>query len=395
MESIVIPPSPAARTPRWRGLIISLVAAAVIITSWVVKSRTGLPPSAAESAPPVTVSVVPVTREDLFRQRTISAEFRPRMEVELHAKVTGYLEQMKVDFGDHVSAGQLLATLEVPELYDQLRSAQALQARNEADYTNAHIIFERLQLVNREHPNLVAQQELDTALSRDAVAAAAIAAGKAEMERFQTMANYTRISAPFTGVITRRYADPGALIQAGTASSAQGGPLLRVSDNFHLRLDFQVSVDDVRFIQVGNPVEVRVDSLGGRRFTGAISRFSSKVNDETRTMMVELEIANPDLAIVPGMYAAVDLQLERHPGVLAVPIQAVGGDKHPMVYVVGAKSEIEARPVKLGLETPEKYEILSGLKEGEMVMIGNRSLVRAGQKVEAVPVKAPEKAAGE
>ena len=104
-----------------------------------------------------------VTREDLFKEVTIAAEFRPYEEVELHAKVTGYISKMNVDFGDRVKSGQLLATLEVPELQAELVNAQAAEQKAEADYTNAHLIYTRLQSVNHDHPNLVAEQDLDTA----------------------------------------------------------------------------------------------------------------------------------------------------------------------------------------------------------------------------------------
>lgn len=259
----------------------------------------------ASSAAPVTVAVAPVTRRDLFTEVPIPAEFRPYVEVELHAKVSGYVEQMNVDFGDKVKSGQLLATLEVPELHDQLHNALAMQQRVEADYTNAHLLYMRLQAVNKQNPNLVAQQDLDSAQSKDASALAAIAAAKAEVEKFKTLVNYTQIVAPFDGMITHRYVDPGALIQAGIGSGAQSFPILRVSDNYHLRLDFPVSVKYVKDIRLGDPVEVEVESLGGKTFTGVISRFTGRVNDETRTMITEMEVANPDLEIVPGMYAAV------------------------------------------------------------------------------------------
>jgi RND family efflux transporter MFP subunit len=138
----------------------------------------------------------------------------------------------------------------------------------------------------------------------------------------------------------------------------------------------------VKEIQIGDPVEVRVESLNGRTFTGTISRFTHKVDQDTRTMITEMEVANPKLELMPGMYAKAVLKVGRRPQALTVPLQAVSGEKEPTVYVVNASSEIEPRAVTLGVETPEKYEITSGLKEGEMVMIGNRSLVHPGQKVE-------------
>jgi len=329
-----------------------------------------------------TVAVAKVGREDLFKEITIPAEFRPYEEVELHAKVAGYVKVMDVDFGDKVKAGQLLATLEVPELQDELNHAVAVEQHAEADYKSAHLDYTRLVSVNQEHPNLVAQQDLDAAEARDLSAAAAVAAAQADVKRFQTMVDYTRITAPFDGVVTRRYADPGALIQAGTASDTQARSLVRVSDNYRLRLDFPVTVDYVKDVRLNDPVTVRVDSLNGKTFTGTISRFTHDVNEETRTMITEIEVANPDLKLVPGMYATVVLQAEKRPRALAIPTEAVAGDKKNTVYVITPDHEIAERTVTLGLETPDKYEIVSGLSEGDLVVIGNRAQIQPGQKVE-------------
>jgi RND family efflux transporter MFP subunit len=331
---------------------------------------------AASSTP--SVAVVKVTREDLAKEMKIPAEFRPYAEVELHAKVSGYLQQINVDFGDEVKAGQSLATIEIPELKDELDNASATKQKIEADHKNAHLVYSRLLAVNKDHPNLVAQEDLDTAESRDADTAAAIAAAKADVEKYQTLLAYTKITAPFDGVVTRRYTDPGSMIQAGTASQAM--PLLRLSDNYRLRLDFPVSVDYVQDVRVGDAVDVRIDSLG-RTFTGKISRFTHRVDETTRTMTAEMEVDNPKLTLIPGMYATVVLKTDLHPNAVAIPTEAVTAGKST-VYVVNQNNEVEQRTVTLGLETPTKYEVLSGVKEGDLVLIGDASQIKPGEKVE-------------
>lgn len=348
---------------------------------WVAHRACAQAPANSDSTTAPTAGVAKVTREDLFKQVTIAGEFRPYEEVALHAKVSGYVSKMNVDFGDKVKAGQLIAMLEVPELQDELDNARAAEQKAQADYANAHLIYTRLQSVNKEHPNLVAEQDLDTAQANDLTATAAIAAAKANFEKFQTMVSYTQITAPFDGVVTHRYADPGTLIQAGTASDTQALPLVRVSDNYRLRLDFPVTVDYVKDVQLGDPVEVQVGSLN-QTFTGKISRFTHDVDEDTRTMTTEIEVPNPNLELMPGMYATVVLKVEKRPGTLAVPTEAVSGEKNPKVYVVNKDNQIEERAVQLGLETPDKYEVLSGLNEGDLVIIGNRAGFQTGQKVE-------------
>jgi len=379
-----------AAEPRRGGTSRLWLAAALLVLGAVVflavKSFWGRNPNAAAAVH--TVAVAKVVRGDLYNEVPIPAEFRPYVQVELHAMVSGYVSRMNVDFGDRVKSGELLATLEVPELQDQLHNAMATQQQAEADYVNAHLIYGRLAAVNQQHPNLVAQQDLDTAQSKDASGAAAVAAARAEVEKYETLVNYTKIIAPFDGVITWRYADPGALIQAGTSSS-QSTPLVRVSDNYHLRLDFPVSVEYVKDIHLGDRVSVRVESLGGKSFTGKITRFTNEVNEQTRTMITEMELENPNLEIVPGMYAAVLLKVQSRPNALAIPTEAVSGGKESIVYVVNTSDEVEARPVTLGLEMPDKYEVTSGLQEGEWVMIGNRSQVHPGEKVEMKTVSEP------
>lgn len=381
LGDITSPPGGSRRLP-WK-LVCLLLLVVVAVPVWRAFTNHAKAQPAAAASPNQVIAVVRVVRRDLYNEVPISAEFRPFAEVELHAKVSGFVQEINVDFGDRVKAGQLLARLEVPELKDELNRALAAQDRAQAAYHDAHQIYARIQQVVQQNPNLVAQQELDTAQAKDNTAEAGLAAAKADVEKDRTLLAYTQITAPFDGVITHRYVDPGALIQSGTASQTQSLPLVRVSDNYKLRLDFPVSVGYVKDIRLGDPVEVRVDSLGGKSFTGRISRFTDQVDEDTRTMMTEIEVPNPNLEIMPGMYANVVLPVEKRPQVLTVPIQAVSGDEKPTVYVVNSQQAIEERPVTLGLETPSMYEVTAGLKEGDLVMIGNRSEVTPGKKVEA------------
>lgn len=362
--------------------ILGIAVVAVAIVLWAaLRSRAQNSTAANSDATPV-VAVARVGREDLFKQVTCPAEFRPYVEVVLHAKVSGYVSQMNVDFGDKVKAGQLLATIEVPELNDELNSASAAEKKAEADYTNANLIYTRQIAVNTQNPNLIAQQDIDTADANRQIAAAEIAAARADVGKYQTLVSYTQITAPFDGVVTHRYADPGALIQAGTSSDTQSLPLVRVSDNYLLRLDFPVDVDVVQDIHVGDPVEIQVQSLGNKTFTGTVSRFTHDVDDDTRKMIAEVEVPNPKLGIDPGMYATVALKVENHTNTLAIPTEAVIAGATPTVFVVNTNNEIEQRPVQLGLETPDEYEVLSGLDEGDLVVVGNHSEIQTGQKVQ-------------
>jgi RND family efflux transporter MFP subunit len=376
---------PTKRRSKW-PLFLVLLAAIGVMAYLIRKPSKGNTEATDGSVP--SVAVAKVVRADVYNEVQIPAEFRPYVQSELHALVTGYVSKMDVDFGDKVKQGQVLALLEVPELVAQLHMAQGKLQQAQADYENAHLLYTRILGVIKQRPNLVAQQDIDTAQSKDAATQAAIAAAKAEVERYDTLINYTKIVAPFDGVVTKRYVDPGALVQAGT-SSDRSMPLLRISDNYHLRLDFPVSVEYVKQVRVGDPVTVRVDSLAGKIYTGKIVRFQNEVNDETRTMITEIELENPDLEIIPGMYAVALFKFGEHQNALSIPIQAVKNPRTSVVNVVNANHEIEERKVKLGVEMADKYEVLDGLKEGELVVTSSEGKIHAGQKVEPKEMALP------
>ena len=374
----------------------------------------------AKADPPKAV-VVPVARAapaDLARELVLTAEFRPFQEIDLHAKVAGFLKKIMVDVGDRVQQGQMIAILEIPEMNDDLTRAAAAKRRSDAELQRArdelrraesahavtHLTYTRLADVSKSRPNLVAQQEIDEALGRDRVSEAGISAAKsglaaaehqvevakADEDRVKTLAAYAQITAPFTGVITRRYADTGSMIQAGTASNTQAMPVVRLSENRLLRLVLPVPESIVPRIHAGAPVEVHVPSLN-RSFPGKVARFSEKVQSSTRTMETEVDVANPQLVLVPGMYAEARLTLDRKAGALAVPLGAIAAhDTTPSVLVVNAEGRLEDRPVKLGVETAQMVEVTSGLKPDELVVVGSRRQLKSGQIVQPKLVDMPD-----
>lgn len=346
------------------------------LTPFVLFGPAGLAAAEAETI----VAVAAVTRQDLAKELSVQAELRPYQEIELHSKIAGYLRRVNVDIGDHVKTGDPIAVLEVPELREDLARGQAALQRAEANFKEAHLNYTRLVSVSRGQPNLLAQQEVDVAQAKDSAAAAAVAEAKSDVEKFRTLESYTRINAPFDGVITKRFADAGALIQAGTASNTQAMPLVRLSQNARLRLVFPISVTYARNFKVGDAIEINLGEREPRR-TVPIARFNRRIATETRTMNAEADVPNDNLELIPGMYATVVLKIEHRPQALAIPVEAVSGAKQPTVYVITGDRKIEERIIKLGIETPARYEVVSGLKEGELVMIGNRAQVHVGQKV--------------
>ncbi len=193
------------------------------------------------------------------------------------------------------------------------------------------------------------------------------------------------IRAPFTGVITKRYANTGSMIQAGISSQTQAMPVVRLAQNDLLRLILPVPVSDVASVRDGQPVDVNVVSTG-RTLRGTVTRYADSVQMATRTMDTEVDVPNPDGSLVPGMYAEVHLHLAARPNVLSVPIDAVDGfgTSVQQVYVV-RDGTVRLTNVKTGLQTSTRVEILDGLASGDKVIVGRHTGLSDGEKVEAVP----------
>jgi len=362
-----------------------------------------------DSPAAVTVGVTKVTRKTLQRQITLSSELVPFQEIDVYAKESGFVKNLYVDYGSRVQTGRLMAILEIPELEAELQVDQAAiknatdevsraeheLKRYQAQYRALHLEYTRLNGVFESQPGLVAQQEVDDAQGKDLAAASQVDAGESALEAAQSqllvgksrlihdqaLFAYARITAPFSGVITQRYANLGTLMQAGTSSSTQSMPLVRLSQDDLFRLVIPVPESSVRYIRVGDPVDVHVPSLN-RSFPGKVARFSVDVQEDTRTMHTEVDVPNRDRLLMPGMYAETTLTLEAKDNVLAVPLEAVNhaGDQ-TTVYVVSPTGKVEDRVITMGLETSTDAEVVSGLAEGESAIVSDRSGLKPGEEV--------------
>jgi RND family efflux transporter MFP subunit len=393
---------------------VPAVAAMALLTAGCAKHE-AVQANAGTQAEAPSVAIAKTSTEDLSRGLVLTAEFKPFQEVDVMAKVAGYIKKINVDVGDRVQQGQLLATLEIPEMGDDLKRADAAVVRSRAEVTRAEdelrraesshdiakLSFDRLSAVAQKKPGLVAQQEIDEAQSRELVAAAQVSAAKsalavaheqvnvnsADTNKVKTLMDYTRVTAPFAGVVTKRYADTGSMIQAGTASQTQAMPVVRLSENSKLRLILPVPESAVPTVHIGQQVEVKVPTLQ-RSFPGTVARFAGKVSMSTRTMETELDVLNPSLVLMPGMYAEVNLTMDRHNQVLAIPIMAVdldpavdGSAQTGQVMIVTANNRVEKRKVTLGIETANQVEVRSGLNEGDSIVLSGRTSLQPGQEV--------------
>ncbi|HWZ55200.1 MAG TPA: efflux RND transporter periplasmic adaptor subunit [Verrucomicrobiae bacterium] len=374
--------------------------------------------AAADAADAPAAAVVKVTRGNISDTLEIASEFQPFQEVDVYAKVSGYIQKLNVDYGTHVKQGQVLATLEIPELQQQIQQDDASVHRSEHDlsrakeevnraqsaYKVAHLTYTRLADVQKTRPELVAQEEIDVAQGRDLEADAEVSAQKAALDaaeqglvaskaslgKDQALYDYSRMTAPFDGVITELYAFQGALLPAGTSSSSNKGDsaLCRLSQNDLLRLVIPVPERAVSDLRIGEPVAVDV-SATGKTFQGKVVRFSDQIDLTTRTMHTEVDVPNPKYELVPGMYASVKIPLHSAAQVLTIPVQAVQitGDGKGIAMVVGPGAKLERRELTLGLQSATDIEVTKGLQENEAVVFGSLNQYRPGEIIAPKPVE--------
>jgi RND family efflux transporter MFP subunit len=400
--------TPSIRRTRLRRASSSVSLAALFISLAVSLSCSGNRPDNVQAdSPAVTVGVTKVVKKSLARHITLSSELVPFQEIDVYAKESGYVKKLLVDYGTHVKAGQVMAILEIPELEAQLQEDQAeiknafnqvTRAQHElqryrAQYNALHLQYTRLNGVFQSQPGIVAQQEVDDARGKDLAASSQVDAGQAALEaaesqlsvskaklaRDQSLFDYSRITAPFSGIVTERYANLGTLVQAGTSSQAV--PIVKLSEDDLFRLVIPVPESYVRYIHVGDAVDVRVPSLN-KTFPGKVARFSVEVKEATRTMHTEVDVQNRDRVLMPGLYADADVDLEHRDDIPSIPLQAVNHEgSKTTVFVVGRNGAIEDRTITLGIQTANDAEVVSGLAEGEQVIVSDRSGLKPGDTV--------------
>lgn len=392
--------------------VILVAGATILFWRWTVRT-----PSEADdlnrslaAAGEIPAAVARVERRSFDNTLAIAGEFKPFQDVDVHAKVAGYIRKIYVDVGDRVKEGQTLAVLEIPELAAQLagadaavrraqeeiRRAQSDVERAQSTHAAAHSAYERLKQAADSRAGLVAQQEVDDSQAKDletqaqvASARAALSAAQQQLEiaqanqqQFTALSNYSHIVAPFAGVITNRYADTGALIQAGTSSSTQALPVVRLAQTSKLRLVLAIPESVSGQIHLGDPVKVRVQALQ-QDIEGKVSRFADSLDRQTRTMETEIDFDNRDGHLIPGMYAETRLSLREKKDALTVPLEAVARNGNDAtVLAVNAQNFVEERHIRLGLEDEKRIEVISGLTDGDRVIIGNRSEFHNGQKIQ-------------
>jgi membrane fusion protein (multidrug efflux system) len=320
------------------------------------------------AAPPLAVKVVTPKRGAITRFVTLPGEIKPYQQATLYAKVAGYLKTITVDKGDQIKEGTLLAEIEVPELIAQ-------RSRYKAEVEVADIDFKRLSESQNKAPDLVVPQTVDDARGKLDVA-------KANLEGTETLLNYARIIAPFSGIITRRFVDPGAFIPAATSgSTAQSAAIVTLTDFSRVRLQVAVPEVEASLVATGQPVKLTVEGLPNRTFEGTVTRYSYALDEASKTMLAEIELPNPKLELRPGMYATVKIGIERKEDALLLPTDALLTEKAGASVFVLSENKAKKTPVQPGFNDGVHVEILKGVNPDQQVILAGKQQPNDGQPV--------------
>jgi RND family efflux transporter MFP subunit len=323
---------------------------------------------AVDAGPRVTV----VSADESPRERMLSllGEARPFVSATLYAKVSGYLREINVDKGDRVKAGQLLATIESPELDHQYQAAVA-------DAKNKRLNADRAKtLAGRD---MISKQDADTA-------AADADVGEANVRSLAAQIDYETLRAPFAGMVVARYADPGALVQNAASSQTATLPLVTVAQTDLLRVYVYPDQRDAHFIRVNDPVEIVPPERPELHLRASVTRISGQLDNRTRTMLTEIDFTNTSDVILPGSFVQVNLRIHQaSSGGLEIPSESLilRGDK-PFVAVVRPDNTFAYQPVVIGVDEGAVIRIVSGLKKGDQIAVNLGDNVPEGSHIQPV-----------
>ncbi len=318
-----------------------------------------------------TVAVVIAQPAPATRTITLVGEATPYLSATLYAKVSGYLKEIRVDKGDPVRANQVLAVIESPELDHQYEAAVA-------DAWNKRLNAQRAAtLVKRD---LISQQEADQAAADARVAQQTVAA-------LATQKGYEILRAPFDGLVTARYADPGALVQNATGSQTSALPVVTVARMDRLRVFVYPDQSEAYAVHVGTPVEIRVPGQPDIQVNARVTRTSGQLDPRTRTLLTEIDFDNRGRRILPGSFVLVTLRLPqpRRAGVALPAETLVLRNGQPFVAVVEKDNRLHFRPVRLGSDDGVHVQVLEGVRPGDPVVLNPGESLVEGARVQPVP----------
>jgi RND family efflux transporter MFP subunit len=328
------------------------------------------------AAPKFTMALV--QKANVKQQLRLPGQLAAFQEVSIFPKENGYVKTVGVDVGSQVRKGQVLMTLEAPELEQAVVQAKERFARSKSDYTLDQENYGRLLEASRT-PGAISPLDLATAKSKTEADSALANAGRSNWEMQQTMMNYLIVTAPFSGVITQRNVSPGALVSAEAKDSK---PMLELKEVDHLRLQVDIPESAAADLKKDDSVSFSLSAFPGIERRGRIARVSMNISAQFRAERVELDVYNPDELLAPGMYADVLFDSKGTPGAVSVPKSAVVTSTERKYVLVVRKGKTAMVDVHTGNENAGMIEIIGDVKPGEQVIVGASDEIKEGTPVD-------------
>ncbi len=318
-------------------------------------------------------------RETISQRLTLPGSLEPYEKSSLYARVTGYLDEIRVDIGDIVTKGQVLARLSVPEMKAMLKSAEADLLMAKADEKLADITFDRLAELHRTDPDAITEQDVDIAEAKAEVARAGVLVAEAKLEELHTLSSYATIRAPFDGVVVRRVSDTGTLITAGSSNSPAVVEIIRF-DKYRLVLNAPESI--VAYVRPGLEVSFTLDAFPGRTFVGAVDRTAGALTPETRSMRVEIDLDNSTGELRAGMYATVEVELGDLTEVLTLPAAAVRIDDGVTIVYAVVDGVLRKIPISIIKDDGRIVVVKGDMNSDTPVVLAGSNLLQEGDRVQ-------------
>ena len=377
-------PVAASRPPaKTHGLRLAVIAVLVLLVAggFSVARRFSERHALAKETEKLAVPTVAVTRpsaEPSSDQLTLPAQLQAYVQSAIYSRTNGYLTRWTKDIGSRVNKGELLAEIDTPEVDQELSQARAARQQIEAQLQLAKSSAERWN--NLRKSDSVSQQEADQQTSAYTQAQANLAAADANVRRLQQLESFKHIYAPFSGVITRRNVDTGALITAG--SNSQTRELFDIAQVDPLRVYVNVPQSDAPSIKPGMPAYIELREFPGKKFAGKVVRTADAIDPTTRTLLTEIDVPNKDGRLLPGAYAQVYFAVPIQTMRITVPVNTLlFRSEGPRVAVVGPDKKIHLKPVIIGRDFGNKLEILGGLDRNDQIVVNPADSLEEGEQV--------------
>jgi RND family efflux transporter MFP subunit len=379
-----LPPAPPGKALMIVGVFILLLLLAGGFTMFERLMHDRVLARETEQSSVPTVAVTHPAPEKPDMELVLPGSLQAFVESPIYARTNGYLVRWYKDIGSRVKKGELLANIDTPEVDQELTQARATRQQILSQMELAKISADRWE--NLRKSDSVSAQEADQQSSGYQQAKANLAAADANVRRLEQMESFKNIYAPFTGVLTRRNVDPGALINAG----AGGREMFDMAQVDTLRVYTTVPQSYAPFMKIGGKAIITLQEFPGRKFEGTITRTAESIDPATRTLLTEVDVINKDGALLPGSFGEVHFAVGSDVQKMTVPVNAMlFRAQGAQVAVVGKDNKVQLRPLSIGRDYGTKLEILAGLDAAEWIVVNPSDSLENGQEVHVQP-QAPE-----